>query len=70
MDTVKITIDDRELTVPAGTTILRAARDNGLRIPTLCFLEKINPRANCRMASGVYGALRTASSFDAPATNS
>lgn len=49
MDTVTITIDDRELTVPAGTTILRAARDNGLRIPTLCFLEKLNPRANCRM---------------------
>lgn len=49
MANVNITIDGRALTVPAGMTILAAAKANDIRIPTLCFMEKIDPRASCRM---------------------
>ena len=37
MANVNIFIDGRDLSVPAGTTVLEAARENGIRIPTLCF---------------------------------
>src|ERR1022692_1753165 len=33
---VKLTIDQREVVVPAGTTIFDAARISGIPIPTLC----------------------------------
>lgn len=46
---VNITIDDKRLSVAEGTTILKAARDNGINIPTLCYLEGINEIGACRM---------------------
>ena len=49
MANVDLTIDGKTLSVPAGTTILEAARANGIRIPTLCFLKGLAPRASCRM---------------------
>ena len=49
MADVKIIIDGKALSVPAGTSVLEAARDNGIRIPTLCFLKELDPRASCRM---------------------
>ncbi len=49
MDTVNITIDGKAYTVPKGQTILAAARENGVHIPTLCTLKGLDPRANCRM---------------------
>lgn len=49
MANVNLTIDGRALSVPAGTSILAAAKENGIRIPTLCFMEKLDPRASCRM---------------------
>lgn len=39
METVKITIDNKDLEVPRGTTILKAARGIGVDIPTLCHME-------------------------------
>jgi iron-only hydrogenase group A len=36
MSTVKLTIDNRKIEVEAGTTILEAAKQNGIKIPTLC----------------------------------
>ena len=33
---VAVTIDGRQLSVPEGMTILEAARQNSIRIPTLC----------------------------------
>ena len=39
MDTVKLTIDFREVEVPKGTTILKAAKEIGIDIPTLCHFE-------------------------------
>lgn len=34
---VNITIDGKQLQVPDNSTILQAARNNGIPIPTLCF---------------------------------
>ena len=39
MDTIKLTIDNRAVEVPKGTTILKAAEQMGIRIPTLCHFE-------------------------------
>ena len=39
MDTIKLTIDNRSVEVPKGTTILKAAAQMGIKIPTLCHFE-------------------------------
>ena len=39
MDLIKLTIDNREIEVPKGTTILKAAQSIGISIPTLCHFE-------------------------------
>ena len=44
---VTITIDGRSISVPAGTTILGAARKLGLNIPTLCYVEGFEHSASC-----------------------
>ena len=46
---VKLKIDGVEVTVPEGTTILKAAKDNGIIIPTLCNLEGLTAYGGCRM---------------------
>jgi len=47
--TVTLTIDDQEVKVPEGTTILQAAKQAGIDIPTLCFFKDINEVGDCRM---------------------
>ena len=49
MSTVKITIDGVEMEVPSTYTILDAAREHGIDIPTLCHLKDINEIGACRM---------------------
>ena len=39
MDTVRLTIDKKEVVVPKGTTILDAAKSVGIIIPTLCYMK-------------------------------
>ena len=46
---INLTIDDRKVSVPEGTTVLEAARSVGIDIPTLCFLKEINEVGDCRM---------------------
>jgi predicted molibdopterin-dependent oxidoreductase YjgC len=46
---VTLTIDDRAVTVPAGSTILSACNAIGVSIPTLCFLETLKPVNVCRL---------------------
>lgn len=47
-EAVQITIDGAPVTVPAGSTVLDAARKIGLRIPTLCFLAGVKEdRPSC-----------------------
>ncbi|MHB0959228.1 MAG: FAD-dependent oxidoreductase [Pirellulaceae bacterium] len=42
-----ITIDDQEVEVPVGSTILDAAEKLGIEIPTLCFLKGYDPSTSC-----------------------
>ncbi|MGI6635320.1 MAG: NADH-dependent [FeFe] hydrogenase, group A6 [Christensenellales bacterium] len=53
---VNLTIDGIPVEVPAGTTVLQAARKVGIRIPTLCFLEEINEIGACRVCVVDSGA--------------
>lgn len=51
---VRITINYKELTVPEGITVLEAALEAGVRIPTLCHLDlhdikMVNQTASCRV---------------------
>lgn len=48
-DKVKLTIDGIEMDVPKSYTILDAAREHGIDIPTLCHLKGINEIGACRM---------------------
>ena len=49
MADVNIKINGRDITVPAGSTILEAARMAGIQIPTLCYLKEINEIGACRI---------------------
>ncbi|HPN66176.1 MAG TPA: NADH-dependent [FeFe] hydrogenase, group A6 [Candidatus Omnitrophota bacterium] len=44
---INIKIDGKDLAVPEGTTILKAARKAGIEIPTLCYLDGISENASC-----------------------
>lgn len=46
---VNLVIDGKNVTAKEGTTILEAARQAGIDIPTLCFLKEINEVGDCRM---------------------
>jgi len=46
---VRIYINNREYDVPEGTTILCAAKKSGIRIPTLCYVEGLQPIGACRV---------------------
>ena len=46
---VNITIDNKQLSVPEGTTIMEAAASAGIPIPKLCYLKGINEIAACRV---------------------
>ena len=45
----KITIDGKQIEAENGTTIIQAARDNGIHIPHFCWHPKLSVAGNCRM---------------------
>ena len=47
--TVTLEINGVEISVPEGTTILKAARNKGIFIPTLCNLEGLTSYGGCRL---------------------
>jgi formate dehydrogenase alpha subunit len=49
MDIITLTIDGREVKAPAGASVLRAAEDAGIYVPTLCYHESLEPYGGCRM---------------------
>ena len=49
MDLVNLTIDGIKVSVPAGSTVLEAARSANIQIPTLCYLKDVNQIGACRM---------------------
>lgn len=48
-DRVTLTIDGRTVTVPAGTSVMRAAAMNGTSIPKLCATDSVNSFGSCRL---------------------
>jgi bidirectional [NiFe] hydrogenase diaphorase subunit len=44
-----LTIDGQLITAPADQTILQAARDGGITIPTLCHLDGVSEAGACRL---------------------
>ena len=46
---VKLTINGRKIQAEEGTTVLYAARDNNIFIPTLCENEAVTPYGACRL---------------------
>ena len=48
---VNLTIDGKSVSVPKGTTILEAARQVDIHIPTLCWLEKVSTTGACRICA-------------------
>src|SRR5262245_22122369 len=46
---VSLTIDGVAVTVPAGTTVMRAAIDSGISVPTLCATDSLEPFGSCRL---------------------
>jgi len=46
---VTLVMDGKELTVDDGTTLLEAARENGMDIPTICFHDATTANGLCRM---------------------
>src|SRR3954466_14791833 len=53
---ITISIDGRDVAVPAGTTVFDAARLNGISIPTLCHQQNETPVAVCRLCVVDTGA--------------
>ncbi len=46
---VQLTINGKQIEVPEGTTVLRAAEKAGIHIPTLCDHKELTPYGGCRL---------------------
>jgi predicted molibdopterin-dependent oxidoreductase YjgC len=67
---IKFTLNNLELEVPDGTTVLQAARANGITIPTLCDHPDLTPFGGCRLCVvEVEGARMPQAACTLPATN-
>ena len=49
MSDTKLQIDGKEVTADAGMTVLQAARQAGVNIPTLCHHDKLEAYGGCRL---------------------
>lgn len=64
---ITLSIDNQQVTVEEGTTILDAAKQVGIKIPTLCYLKDINQIGACRICMvDVKGARAFAPACVAP----
>lgn len=63
MEMINLTINGKNITAPKGSTILEAARQNGIYIPTLCYDESLDVYGACGLcvveAQGVRKLLRS-----------
>ena len=53
---INLTIDGVQVSVPAGSTVLEAARKANIHIPTLCYLKDVNQIGACRVCAVDVGA--------------
>ena len=49
MSDITLTLNGKQMTGPEGVTILEFAKQNGVDIPTLCYLENLAPTGACRV---------------------
>ncbi len=49
MKNVNLTINDKKISVPERYTIIKAAKENNIHIPHLCYLENIHSIGSCRI---------------------
>ena len=49
MSKIKMTINNREVEAYEGQTVLEAAKNNGIHIPTLCYLKDVTGTGACRV---------------------
>ena len=59
MQEIKLSINDREVTVPGDFTILQAAARVGIKIPTLCHQWELPPSGACRICAVEVEGART-----------
>ncbi|MDD2422198.1 MAG: NADH-dependent [FeFe] hydrogenase, group A6 [Heliobacteriaceae bacterium] len=59
MAMITLTIDKQKVAVKEGTTILEAAKQLGINIPTLCYLKEINVIGACRICMVEVQGART-----------
>ena len=52
---VHLTIDNRPVEAEAGNTILLAARQYGIHIPTICYMDGLSPYGGCRICTVEIG---------------
>ena len=46
---IKLTINEKQIETPAGKTVLEAASEHGITIPTLCHHKDLTPYGGCRL---------------------
>ena len=64
---ITLTVDGIQVSVAAGSTILEAAQTVGIKIPTLCWLDKISTTGACRIcAVHVEGVARPMTACNTP----
>ncbi|MBR2884515.1 MAG: [Clostridia bacterium] len=49
MEMINLKINGQDVSAPAGSTVLEAARMAGIEIPTLCYLKDVSQTGSCRM---------------------
>ena len=67
---VTLTIDGNEVTVPEGTSIMRAAMEAGIEVPKLCATDMVDAFGSCRLCLvEIDGRAGTPASCTTPAMN-
>src|SRR5690606_7319063 len=67
---VTVTIDGRDVSVPAGTSVMRAAAEADIDIPRLCATDSLTAFGSCRLCLvEVDGAKGTPASCTTPCTD-
>jgi predicted molibdopterin-dependent oxidoreductase YjgC len=68
VDAITVTVDGVDVRVPAGTTLLQAARAAGRAVPTLCFDDRLAPFGACRVCLvGLDGGAQPVAACTTPA---
>ena len=51
MNMMRVRVNNQEVSCHQGSTILEAAMEAGFKVPTLCFLKKVNEIGDCRICA-------------------